>query len=262
MPMRTVAHRGRQTAFRHRGGDESGAIVFVHGAGASHAVWRPQLHLSDRLPVAAVDLSGHGDSGDVAADPGWETLSAYASDIEAVAEAVDARFIVGHSLGAATSLHLVATRDLPIAGVVAIGTGPRLPVHAEILRMAEDDFEGLVSFLHGPDRLFHDPEDPAVDASREAMRACGAAVTRRDFLTSNAIDLRSDLPLVDVPVLALCGAEDRITPVHVHERLVERLSEARLAVIEDAAHVVMLERPEAVNEEIRRFVDEVEGNGS
>lgn len=256
MPIERVDHAGRRTAYRTRGADgEEVPIVFVHGAGASHAVWRAQFRLARLRPVAAVDLSGHGESEDVDAEPGWETTEAYTSDVVAVVEEVDAGFVVGHSLGGAIAIHLAATRARRVDAIAVIGIGRRMPVHEEMLRLCESDFDALISFLHKRDRLFHDPDEGTLDASRAAMIGCGQAVALRDFLTADRLDLRADLGRVDVPVLALCGEHDRITPVHVHENLVELLPSARLEVIEEAAHMPMLERPAAVNDALSTFFE-------
>ncbi|MUW16015.1 alpha/beta hydrolase, partial [Halorubrum sp. CBA1125] len=64
--MERVAHDGRETAYRvtDRSGDGP-TVCFVHGSGGSKDVWTAQARVSDRYPVVALDLSGHGDSDDV-----------------------------------------------------------------------------------------------------------------------------------------------------------------------------------------------------
>jgi len=250
--MDTVTHHGRNTAYRSDGG--SGATVcFVHGSGGDHGAWRAQRRLD--AETVALDLSGHGDSDDVAADPGYETLSAYVDDAVAVARAVDADVLVGNSLGGAVVLQAVISRGLSPAGVVLAGTGAKLTVLEDLLRWLEDDFDRAVEWLHDPDRLFHDPDDRTLEASREAMRAAGQRVTHRDFATSNEFDVRGDLDRVDVPALAVVGEHDGLTPPWYHEALAESIPDCDLAVIESAAHLTMLERPEAFNAAVETFLD-------
>src|SRR6056297_2609747 len=111
--MEDVTHHGRTTAYRTADRDATGApLLCVHGSGGTHDVWNGQLgRLASDRPVVAVELSGHGDSQDVDADPGWETLSAYADDVLAVADETDAGVLVGNSLGGAVALQLVIERD-------------------------------------------------------------------------------------------------------------------------------------------------------
>ncbi len=256
--MHTIAHHGRETAYRLDDRTSTGpALVCIHGAGATHACWRGQFRLGGAYRIAAVDLSGHGESDDIHAVPGWETLDAYAADAAAVIEATGARIVIGHSMGGAIAIHLATEYNVTLDGIIVIGTGPRLPVHDHILHLAEHDFEALITFLHGPDRLFYDADPATIEASKTAMHSCGGDVTSRDFLTCNAVDLHEHLVQLDVPLAAICGEHDRMTPIEVHERLVSRIDHATLEIIPDAGHVAMLERPTQVNETISQFLEDV-----
>jgi pimeloyl-ACP methyl ester carboxylesterase len=93
-------------------------IVFVHGGGA-HAHW--WTHVAARYAghyrVAALDLSGHGDSG----RRDHYSLEGWASEVMAVAS--DARMggppvIVGHSMGGFVTIVTAALHSSALAGVV------------------------------------------------------------------------------------------------------------------------------------------------
>jgi len=253
--METVTHHGRTTAFRYsdRGGGGR-TLLCVHGSGGDGGVWRSQFRLSDRYPVAAVDLSGHGEADDVDAAPGYATLSAYADDVFAVAEEVDATVFLGNSMGGSVLLHAVLERDLDPAALVLTGTGARLPVLSDLLEWLDSDFERAVEFLHEPGRLFYDADERLLEGSREAMYATGRAVTRRDFLTCHEFDVRGRLEAVSVPTLAVVGEHDKLTPRWYHENLVDAVPDAELATIEDAAHLAMLEQPRAFNAAVTEFL--------
>ena len=254
--MERVTHGGRETAYRRfdRGGDGP-TVCFVHGSGGTKDVWKSQARLADRFPGVAVDLSGHGDSDDVGTPAGPETLDAYAADVVAVAEATDATVLCGNSLGGAVALRVALERDLPLDGLVLAGTGAKLAV-AEPLRDAlANDFERAVSLLHEPDRLFHDAPAEYVELSAASMRACGRAVTERDFLTCHRFDVRDRLGEVGVPALAVVGARDELTPPAYHEYLAEGIPAGEWTEIPDAAHLAMLERPAAFNDALSEFLD-------
>ena len=254
--METVTHHGRATTYRrHDRGGDGDPILFVHGSGGSHAVWKSQVRLADDRPVITLDLSGHGGSDDVAAEPGYETLSAYVDDALAVVEATGARVLCGNSLGGAVVVTLVLERDVDLSGLILAGTGAKLAVLDDLLRWLRTDFERAIEFLHGPDRLFHDPDDRLVDASSEMFHASGRAVTERDFRTAHEFDVRGRLGDVDVPTLAVVGEYDALTPPWYHEALAERIPDAEWTTIDDAAHLAMLERPEAFNEAVSSFLD-------
>lgn len=141
------------------------------------------------------------------------------------------------------------------------GTGARLTVLEDLREWLVEDFERAVDFLHGPDRLFHEPDERTVERSRAQLRATGQAVTRRDFLTCHRFDVRDRLGDVDVPVLALVGEHDRLTPPRFHEYLAEHLPVGRWETVSGAAHLAMIERPAAVNGAIDGFLGGVDGTG-
>lgn len=254
--MERVTHHGRETAYRRsdRGGDGPG-LLCVHGSGGAHATWKSQFRLADEFPVAALDLSGHGESDDVDADAGYEALSAYVDDVVAVAEETDASVLCGCSLGGAVVLWTALRRDLDLDGVVLAGTGAKLTVLDDLLVWLAEDFDRAVSFLHGEDRLFHDADEELLAFSRETMREVGQAVTRRDFLTCHDFDVRDRLDGIEVPALAVVGEHDRLTPLWYHEYLAENIPDCDLAVVEDAAHLSMLERPDPFNTALAEFYD-------
>lgn len=257
--MDTVSTHGREIAYAHDDGPSERTTLYVHGSGGSRDVWSAQRRLADR-PTAALDLSGHGESEDIDAEPGYTTLSAYADDALAVAEATDADVLVGSSLGGAVALHLLIERaDWRPEAVVLAGAGARMGVLSDLLEWLEDDFERALEFLHGPDRLFFDPDERAVERSKAEMRACGREVVRRDFLTCHGFDVRDRLGEVGVPTLAICGEHDQLTPPWYHEYLAEEVPEGSLATVPDAAHLAMVERPRAFAERVEAFLAGVDG---
>ncbi|ELZ94130.1 putative hydrolase [Haloferax mucosum ATCC BAA-1512] len=256
MDAATVDHHGRTIAYRHRGADGTRpTILCIHGSGGSHAVWRGQFRIARDYPVAALDLSGHGDSDDVDADPGYETLSAYVDDVVAVADATDASVLVGNSLGGAVALTLALERDFDLDALVLTGTGAKLAVLDDLLDWLDDDFDRAVSFLHGDDKLFHTDDERFREGSKQAMYDAGHAVVRRDFRSCHTFDVRDELDQLTVPTLALVGEYDRLTPPSYHEYLDDELPDCEFGTIEDAAHLAMLEQPAAFNDAVTSFLD-------
>jgi len=254
--MRRVAHHGRTTAYIEVPGDGAGPVtLYVHGSGATHRLWSHQ-YASDgpTHPAVALDLSGHGDSDDVATPPGERTLEAYAEDVVAVARATDADVLVGNSLGGAVAQWVPLETGWQPEALVLAGTGPRLPVFEDLLGWLDADFERAIDFLHGRDRLFHDTGPSLTAPSREAMRAVGRRVARRDFRTCDQFDVRDRLAAIEVPTLALCGEHDRLTPRDYHETLARELPEGEFALVPDAAHLAMLEAPRAFNHAVEGFL--------
>jgi pimeloyl-ACP methyl ester carboxylesterase len=248
--METVTHDGRETAYRRVGDPE---ILYVHGSGASHNVWANQYGRG-RASVA-LDLSGHGRSEDVDTPAGMETMDAYADDVVAVAERTGADVLCGNSLGGAVAQHVALERDLELAGLVLVGTGPTLSVDDGLDSLLASDFEKAIDVLHRPDLLFHDPDPDAVEKSKDAMRECGQAVTLRDYRSCDAFDSRDRLGEVDVPTLVVHGEHDGMTPPELHAELADGIPDATLVEITDAAHLPFVERPTAFDEAVDAFLD-------
>jgi 3-oxoadipate enol-lactonase len=259
--METITHGGRKTVYEQAGTDRSGAsVMYVHGSGGNSEIWRAQLERGTN-PGVALDLSGHGDSGNIDAKPGYETLSAYADDVLAVAEETGSNILVGNSLGGAVCLHLVLERDFSPAALVLAGTGAKLRVMEDLLVWLDEDFEQVVEFVHGSGLLFHDADPASLERSKTTLYETGREVTRRDFRSCHTFDVRRRLDEIDVPTLALCGEYDGLTPPRYHEYLAENIQDSDLTVLPDAAHLAMLERPKAFNEALDEFLTRVEHEG-
>ncbi|WP_396612202.1 alpha/beta fold hydrolase [Haloferax sp. S1W] len=256
METATVDHHGRTTNYRIRdAGGDGPTILCIHGSGGALGAWRGQFRLANEYPVAALDLSGHGDSDDVDADAGYETFSAYVDDVVAVADETDASVLIGNSLGGAVAMTLALERELDLDALVLTGTGAKLSVLQDLLEWLDDDFDKAVEFLHGDDHLLHTTDERFVEGSKQAMYDAGQAVTRRDFYSCHTFDVRDKLGDIDVPTLALVGEHDRLTPPSYHEYLATELPDCELATIEDAAHLAMLEQPKAFNAAVQDFLD-------
>lgn len=255
--MQQIEHDGRTTRYRETQPDASGlATLYVHGSGATHRLWAAQYGGDGPAgPSVALDLSGHGESEDVDADPGLATLSAYARDVIVVARATDADVLVGNSLGGAVVQHVSLDTDFEPSALVLAGTGAKLAVLDDLREWLRDDFDRAIDFLHGDDRLFHDASDRTIERSKSAMREVGQAITARDFLTCHAFDVRARLDEIEASTLAVVGEHDSLTPPAYHEFLAAELPDCEYVKIDEAAHLAMAERPAAFNSALGDVLD-------
>ena len=67
-------------------------------------------------------------------------------------------------------------------------------------------------------------------------------------------DVSENLKSVRIPTLIIHGKEDRAIPVSLGHALSEQMTDAKLVIVEDAGHLITLETPERVNQEITRFL--------
>ena len=80
----------------------------------------------------------------------------------------------------------------------------------------------------------------------------GAAAAQRGMAARR--DYSGDLPGIRVPVLVIVGRQDPIRPVTDAEFIHRGLSDSRLEIIEDAAHMTNMEQPEIFNRALERFL--------
>ena len=78
----------------------------------------------------------------------------------------------------------------------------------------------------------------------------------RDLAACNAFDCMNRLQEIHLPVLIICGAEDRLTPVKYSQYLHDNIGGSTLRIIPDAGHYVMREQPQAVNQAIEQWMQE------
>ncbi|MFB6133627.1 MAG: alpha/beta fold hydrolase [Halanaeroarchaeum sp.] len=254
--MEQVRHHDRTTTYHLEDRTDGGpSIVFAHGSGGTHAVWKAQLaRLSDRYRIVALDLSGHGDSTDFAAEEWPAAREGYVEDLLAVANAESADVLVGNSLGGAVVQQALLDADPRARAAVLVGSGAKLTVLEDLRDLLANDFERAVEFLHGDDMLFHDPDEELEALAREDMLAVGRRVTERDFLASHTFDERDRIERIEVPTLAITGEHDRLTPPAYHEYLAEHVPQGEWQTLPDAAHLSMLEAPAAFNDALAGFI--------
>ena len=82
------------------------------------------------------------------------------------------------------------------------------------------------------------------------MRAMIAATPAEGYASCCEVvaktDLRPSLPAIGAPTLVIAGAQDPAVPVEQAEQLAAAIPDARLAVVQDAAHLANVEQPDEV----------------
>jgi pimeloyl-ACP methyl ester carboxylesterase len=97
---------------------------------------------------------------------------------------------------------------------------------------------------------------PLVKVIREMAERTGIEAYIRQ---QNAIIARPDYRLmlrsITCPTLVLCGRQDRLTPLENSEQMAAAIPGAKLVVVEECGHMSTLERPEAVNNVMREWLE-------
>lgn len=232
-------------------------LVLLHGWALNLRVWDGLVReLFDRFRLIAVDLPGHGRSPWTAAraTPAEQTWLVHQS----LAAITNRYSLLGWSLGGQIALDLAAATPGPIDRLILVGSSARFAAapdwphgmsDAHIARMAErltGDYRGTVSdFLELQVRGSSESEQ-TLRQMRHALLVHGEAqpaalAAGLDRLTHS--DLRSMLPHVHVPVLAIAGQHDRIIRPEATRATAMLLPDGKFVAMRRAAHAPFLSHP-------------------
>ena len=119
-------------------------------------------------------------------------------------------------------------------------------------QFAEITTEVLLPRLLHPDRLSQ--ADLTALILDMALTVGPVGFRRQIEALMSRVSSLSTLPAITVPTLVLCGREDRLTPLALHEEMVAHLPNAELVVVEHCGHLSTLEQPDAVNAALRHWL--------
>ena len=228
-------------------------IVFLHGSGGSSHFWKAQVEgLAERVNTVALDLPGHGRSG----NDGKNTIGDYARIAVEFVDALDMPnpIISGLSMGGAIVQQLLlGFADRFKAGIL-IGTGARLKVLPAIFEAIEKDYAGFVEMICK--LASSEKTDASVRQSyRDDLIKCKPGVTYGDFQACNAFNVIARLHEISPPVLVISAEEDQLTPPKYAEFLDDGIPDAVRKHIYDAGHISPMEKPQEVNQAMIEFLD-------
>ena len=254
MPFMTIQN---ERIYYNQTGENRGAgrtVVLLHGSGGTGRKWFAQLAVVGGHRIIAPDLPGHGRSEGQPRD----SVAEYREFVYNFVRTLGLKkFVIGgHSLGGAIALDFALTRPDLLDGMILVGSGGRLRVKPEILEI-------LARGKHPVGNLEYsyalNTRKDVLDKAAMEMMDVPVRVYLADFMACDRFDVLDRLGGIEVPTLVICGKDDRMTPVKYSEYLSGHIPNARLALITDGGHMVMIEQPLAVNEHVAAFLDALQG---
>ena len=219
-------------------------ILFVHGYAGCAETWEYQAnHFARDYRVVVPDLRGHGQSDAPYSD---YTMDETLADLAAVIErlTLPERFtLVGHSFGGAICIEYAHRFPERVEKLALLATAGEYPLPRPV-RWA----------LRAPPALYR-----ALWQYRPMWNA-EIHVMRRMML--NNMQRWRGWPVLrslTVPTLVITGERDTYFPRHVYEKLGKMIPGAEIVDVGSAKHKVQLERHQAVNRALDRFVRDNRG---
>lgn len=260
-------------------------VVLCNGIACSTDYWTELASdLATARPVVQWDYRGHGRS-DAPAQPEATTVDDLVGDLGTVLDAagIERAVLAGHSFG--VQVVLEAARRLPtarVAAVVAVAGAAGAPLPRGTTRPRIGPLE-LLARAHDrrpeqagdawrawwrspvPHLLARVIGGTSAAAPRAVMTSYYQHVSTRDvgmllallraMQHHDASDVVRDLR---VPLLALAGDADRLTPLPVMARLALAAPDGELAVCHGGTHTLPAERPAWVATQLRPLLDRID----
>jgi len=251
-------------------------LVLLHGSGGSHQWWHATAPLLERdWRVIAVDLSGHGDSGEQATRADYRP-DRWAREVVAVLRAVGSAHAVfaAHSMGGRIAMLVAAEHPELVDGIVLVDTN---------LGTLEEDAVNQVEFPGG-DRKFYPTREEA--AGRFKLQPAQPAppdhliapirenVTKLlpegwswkhspNVLGRFSLTHVDDLaPRITAPIALVYGTESEVVSEERRARARAVLPTlVEIVPVEGAHHHVMVDEPELTAELVDSFARRFTGRG-
>ena len=227
-------------------------LIFIHGAGNTGLEYYYQTkHFKDS---EAPNLPGHPEGKPCT------SIDEYAQWLHGYISRGDQSppVIAGRSLGGAIALMYALSYPGDIKALILIGTGARLRVRPDLLKILEDLIDAPAQWLKkiaAPpySRVAPDVAEKIVSG----MAKVGPAVQLSDFRCCDKFDVMDKVSQIAVPTLVICGTDDDMTPVKYSQYLADKIVGARLVIIEGATHYCVLEKPVEANRAIEAFLNDL-----
>ncbi len=237
-------------------GNGSRNIVFLHGMNCSRHNWGKAIGaLSDEYRVFAPNLNRSGQPREGYTPPA--VADAISGFVEALA--LGKVTLVGHSFGGLTALYFALLHPDQLDQLVLVSTGATLKGHNILTEdtlprirktpRTREFVESLVgSFFYRkpPEPEFRLYIDDAMQNRKKYMvQAIAFAL---------GVDLTDELKHVKAKTLVVYGLMDPLVKLEHAQSLNNGIASSRLALIEEAGHLPMVEQPDLFNTALLDFL--------
>ena len=233
-------------------------IILLHGLALDHTIWNPVADLlKDDFLLILPDLRGHGI---FFSPPGEYSMGQMAEDVLRLMDQLDLEkaFIGGHSMGGYVALNFAKNYSERISGLALIASH----IYSDSPKKRDQRLDQIKELAHGsPVKIFKEMlegltrEKKVKQYCKEIVKTCdpksmqGVLYAMANREASREID-----KTLDRPVLIIAGTEDQFIPLETSREMAEELRTPYLFEVENAGHMVMMERPYETAHAIRKYL--------
>ncbi|MDC0075397.1 alpha/beta hydrolase [Candidatus Thioglobus sp.] len=226
------------------------SLLMVPGMMCDERIFSPQIEeLSKNLEVTIADISNFSSVRELALD---------------VLKKAPKKFsLLGHSMGGIVAMEIYSQEPNRIEKLILMDTNPKAELDEVKLKrepQIRDVKKGkLLEVMRDemkPNYLAESENKSSVlDVCMDMALSLGPDV----FINqSRALQKRADqlntIQSINIPVLIMCGAEDKLCPVERHEMMHNIISDSDLKIINNAGHMPTLEQPRETTEVLKEWL--------
>jgi 3-oxoadipate enol-lactonase len=240
-------------------------IVFIHALGVTRAMWWPQVERFQRdYRVVVYDAAGHDSPPSTGGQP---SLADYARDLHGLilGLGIERPCLVGISMGGMVAQVYAIHYPRELSSLVLACTTSDYSEDARRQleqRAATAEREGMAPLVDAtlgrwftPD--FREQHPEVVNRIRAMLQIADPRAYAMAARAVAAVDTREDLPRIAVPTLILRAERDASMGPEAAAALRNGIPRAEIQVIEDAAHLCNVQRPDAFNRAVSDFIRKI-----
>lgn len=246
-------YKEKKIFYQIKGNETEKAIIFIHGSGGNSNLWKHQLNKLDGNSCRiAIDLPSHAQS-DLFSEL---SLELYVDVLKVLIDSLKLKEVIlaGQSLGGAVIQSYYFKYPDKVSALVLIATGARLRVNPSTFDIIKKDFQVFLN--SSPIGAFYQKTSKEItNYYIKEVSKTDQEVIYNDYSICDKFDVMDKMSMINIPCLIICGKDDKQTPPKYSKYFNDNIESSELVIIDEAGHLVMLEKPEEINQAIIIFID-------
>ena len=225
-------------------------LILVPGLLCDEALWGPQLRLLKDISRMT--------AGETRLDDSLPDMAA-----RILASAPDRFSLAGLSMGGYVCMEIMAQAPERVEKLALFDTSARADTLDQTRRRkALIELTSIGKFKGVTPRLLplliHSDRQSDETLTQSIIDMAGRigqeGFVRQQTAIMNRRDRRDEMTSYEIPTMIVCGRQDALTPVDLHEEMADLVPGARLCIIEECGHLSTLERPYAATALMRDWL--------
>ena len=222
----------------------------VPGMMCDERIFSPQIEeLSKNIEVTVADISN------------FSSVSELASDV--LKKAPKSFSLLGHSMGGIVAMEIYSQEPKRIEKLILMDTNPKAELDEVKLKrepqIREVNKGKLLEVMRDEMKPNYLAES---ENKRSVLNVCmDMALTlgpdvfiNQSRALQSRLDQQNTIQSIKIPVLIMCGSEDKLCPVERHEMMHNMISDSDLKIINNAGHMPTLEQPRETTEVLKEWL--------